>query len=809
MMDFNDPFAPLADDAEPRPSSTTSWKIVLPVPADAPALPSNLVERVGTAQFGCTRWWAYRNADGALLGYTVRYDAIAASPEATKKILPFTFWERAGGTREWRCKSFPAPRPLYGLDRLAARPEAPVLIAEGEKSTDAAAERFASHVAVTSPGGSNSAGSADWSPLAGRHVVIWPDADEAGARYAEDVARHVEKAGAASVRGVNLPTDLPLGWDLADPPPPEVDLDSLLSNARPIRRTAHLPPGFAMKNRGLVWRNPDDDSKPELVIAGRFEVLAETRDGEGTSWGVLLSWRDHDGREHRLSLPRASLAGDGAEARRLLLDGGLYVAPIRACRERLTAFLISVRSDHRVTATSRIGWHGPTFVLPGGSIGPLGSEELLLQGGSAVEHSFRSRGTLEEWQHQVGGYAQGNSRLVLALSMAFAAALLEPCGAESGGVHLNGASSTGKSTALAVAGSVWGGGGPGGYVRSWRATANGLESVALGHCDALLCLDELAQIAPKDAGEAAYMLANGSAKSRSRRDGSARTAARWRVLFLSSGEIGLADKVAEDGRGTRLAAGQQVRIVDLAADAGAGLGLFEELHGFPSADALARHLKQASSAQYGTACQAFLERIAGELNEVKVAASQSVASFIAAHVPADADGQVERVARRFGLIAAAGEIAVTAGILPWSPGEALGAAARCFRDWLDARGGTGPAEIRDGTEKVRGFLLANGQARFLAAWEKNVERVPPIRDLAGFRQRTDAGWDYFITPAAWRDEVCRGFDSRAIAKALADSGMLVVPPTGRHRAGLVTVPEHGRPRLYHIPARFLAEDVND
>ena len=64
-----------------------------------------------------------------------------------------------------------------------------------------------------------------------------------------------------------------------------------------------------------------------------------------------------------------------------------------------------------------------------------------------------------------------------------------------GGIHFRSASSTGKSTALHVAGSVWGGGDATGYVRSWRATANGLEGVALNHCDTLLCLDELSQLA--------------------------------------------------------------------------------------------------------------------------------------------------------------------------------------------------------------------------------------------------------------------------------------------------------------------------
>ena len=167
------------------------------------------------------------------------------------------------------------------------------------------------------------------------------------------------------------------------------------------------------------------------------------------------------------------------------------MTPNRKGRERLTAFLTSVRSPGRVTATSRIGWHKSTFVLPDACIGP-GSERLMLQGSGAVEHAFRRNG---------GAWPSGRRRsramrLATAgssssLSTAFAAALIEPCGAESGGIHLRGVSSTGKSTALAVAGSVWGGGETGGYVRSCGATANGLEGVAMGACDLLLCLDEL------------------------------------------------------------------------------------------------------------------------------------------------------------------------------------------------------------------------------------------------------------------------------------------------------------------------------
>src|SRR6267142_4755852 len=223
-----------------------------------------------------------------------------------------------------------------------------------------------------------------------------------------------------------------------------------------------------------------------------------------------------------------------------------------------------------------------------------------------------------------------HSRLVLALSSAFAAALIEPCNAESGGIHLRGPSSTGKSTALIVAGSVWGGGEPGDYVRSWRATSNGLEGVALAHCDALLCLDELSQVPARDAGEVAYMLGNGSGKSRSSREGLARPAAQWRLLFLSSGEVSLADKIAEEGRSRRATAGQAVRLIDLPADAGAGLGLFEHLNGSESAERFARQIKQASTAHYGTAARAFIKHIVEESDCLRHV-SQFTRDFIADH----------------------------------------------------------------------------------------------------------------------------------------------------------------------------------
>jgi uncharacterized protein (DUF927 family) len=796
-MSSPDPFAPLTTRINSIKEQETNLEPVPITPVPLRASPA----RLRHSQFGePSATWTYKTEGGLVLGHVARFEA----PNG-KQILPRTWCRLADGAEAWRWRAFESPRPLYNLDLLHGRPGDVVLLVEGEKTADAAQQCCPNYVAVTWPGGTNAIRKVDWSPLTERDVIVWPDADEPGRKAARDTAELVLEAGAASVSLVELPDDLPTGWDLADPVPEGVDVYHLLATARPISAATELPSGYAMTARGLVWSEPDDEESPELLLAGPFEIVAETRDRDGSAWGVLLRWKDHDGREHHFALPRSILAGDGADARRVLLDGGLYVAPRRAARERLTAFLTLVHSGARVTATTRIGWHGSAFVLPEESIRGRGGERHILQGVGAGDHALHQKGSLQEWQDHVAAYAVGNSRLVLALSTAFAASLVGPCQAESAGIHLRGASSTGKSTALAMAGSVWGGGEPGGYVRSWRATANGLEGVALGHCDSLLCLDELGELGAADAGEVAYMLANGTGKSRSTRDGSVRKAARWRLLFLSSGEIGLAEKAAELGSGRRLAPGQQVRILDLPADGGVDLGVFEHLQGFPSAELMARQLKTDSANYYGTAARKFLRYIVKDLEGLRTVVSARSKDFIERYVPDEADGQVQRAANRFALIAAAGEIAVEAGVVPWPPGEATKAAGRCFGDWLNSRGGTEAPELREGIEQVRAFLLAHGISRFVPAWEVPLNDAVPTREIAGYRKQEGEGWDYYVTTSAWRKELCAGYNAQSIAAALAERGMLLVQDD-RHRAKAIKIPGHNKVRAYHLRAAFLEAD---
>ena len=99
---------------------------------------------------------------------------------------------------------------------FAEKPDAVVVVAEGEKAADAAQRLLPQYVVTTSSGGSKAAKRADWSPLKGRAILIWPDADKEGYDYACAVAKLARVVGAKSIAIARLPEGLPKGWDAAD-----------------------------------------------------------------------------------------------------------------------------------------------------------------------------------------------------------------------------------------------------------------------------------------------------------------------------------------------------------------------------------------------------------------------------------------------------------------------------------------------------------------------------------------------------------------------------------------------------------------
>lgn len=219
---------PAAGPARPKaPRSAPKWTPVLPVPEDAPAAPDRFARNEGTPK--APKWvdgefvrrWTYLDADGRLLGHVARFewnevDAETGEIKRVKDVVPQTWCANAEtGKSAWRTRSFPVPRPLYGLRELAERPEAPVLIVEGEKSADAARQICRQYVVVTWPGGVEAWRKAALNPLRGRpSVLLWPDADEPGTKGMWEVG-HALLALVPTVK-IILPEGKPDGWDAAD-----------------------------------------------------------------------------------------------------------------------------------------------------------------------------------------------------------------------------------------------------------------------------------------------------------------------------------------------------------------------------------------------------------------------------------------------------------------------------------------------------------------------------------------------------------------------------------------------------------------
>ncbi|WP_439113736.1 DUF927 domain-containing protein [Hydrogenophaga sp.] len=586
---------------------------------------------------------------------------------------------------------------------------------------------------------------------------------------------------------------------------------------------------FSVTDGGVFFQGVDRDGKPTAPewVCSRLDVQARTRDQDGQGWGYLLTFADPVGKPKQWAMPARMLSGDGGEYRAALLGMGLCIAPSPRARNLLTQYIQTRQPAEFATCTDRIGWHGRAFVLPHETIGDE-SERVVFQSESAMENTFRSKGTPEQWAQRIAAPCAGNSRLVFALACAFAGPLMRPAGMESGGFHFRGDSSSGKTTALKVAASVYGG--PS-YLQRWRTTDNALEAIAAQHCDGLLILDELAQVDPKTAGECAYMLANEQSKARATRTGTPRARLSWRLLFLSAGELGLADHMAEGMKRART--GQEVRMADIPADAGQGMGAFENLHDHEGGSNFSRYLTGQAGSVYGATGRAWLQWLTDNADTIKARTRDASNALALQIVPEAAGGQVERVGARFALVGAAGELATAAGLTGWAPGESDRAARECFNAWLAARGGIGNGEAVAMLRQVRRFLEAHGEGRFTwwhrAADDHNTKTL----HRAGFRRmlndrgepiktNSDHATDYgdrmpsamgegvtvefFVLAETFKGEICQGFDPQAVARVLLEHECLT-PDKGRAFDCKARLPGLGNTRCYRITARIFELDL--
>jgi putative DNA primase/helicase len=454
--------------------------------------------------------------------------------------------------------------------------------------------------------------------------------------------------------------------------------------------------------------------------------------------------------------------------------------------------LSGCKPTKRAMNTNKVGWIGGSFILPDRMIGNT-SEEIVLQSSSFEKNGFEQKGTLEEWQENLSKLCIGNSRMIFAISIAFASVLLPLVGEESAGFHFRCGSSRGKTTILRAAKSVWGN--PA-QLPKWRATGNGIEGLATKHNHCLLCLDELGQADPKHIGDSVYMLGNGEGKQRAGRSGAALERQSWNLLFLSTGEISLAATLAKVGQKTM--AGQEVRFIDLPADAGEGLGAFDTVHDYGGGSQFAIAINESSYKYHGTAAQAFIEAIAEDKAKYSQIAEEHINDFLGELNIEGADPQVQRVARKIGLVYAGGMLATDFEITQWPYSDVLDACKTCFEAWLEERGGDVSHEETQILETIKSLLETEGDAKF--------------KKFDGFDRTNSSCWGikadghFWVSTSAFKDALCRGFDTKKVIEVLTDEGYLV---RGSDRPTVTKRSSGGSSRYYKIKETIVSYGFDD
>ncbi len=550
---------------------------------------------------------------------------------------------------------------------------------------------------------------------------------------------------------------------------------------------------FIVNDSGVFHSNLEEGSKEWL--SSRIDVLSQSRNMASKSWGRVLRWSDADGTVHQLAVPAQWLHGDGVELIRCLAAGGLALTRVRKWREKFLEYLQFAEPTARARCVNQLGWHGERYLTPAGVIGD-DNECLIFQDDSMPDTGMEICGSSEEWRQTVSAHARGNSRLMFSIAAALAGPLLNLIGEDSGGFHLVGQSSSGKSRCLQAAASVWGH--PDRYKASWRVTVNGLEGLALSRNDNILILDEMGQCNPADVGEAAYMLANGQGKVRGNTGRFARAIEQWRVMILSSGEISLANHMASDGRAMRV--GQEIRLANIDADAGAGHRVFENIHGHSSASAFADQIKHDCEKAHGMVGQEWVHRLVGNHACLLKDLSDRVSQVVTSMAP-DGGGQVMRVARRFALVAVAGEFASEYGLTGWQSGESTRSATKCFQSWVAKFGSGEDREVQQVLEQVADFFAKHGASRFQVTGCNGPE-IGKIANRAGYAKdvlmsgKKQHQRQYMVSGGVYKDEICKGHEPGFVTKVLIDRGWLVRASDNKGTHNKYIASERRNRRLY-------------
>ncbi|TXI93838.1 MAG: DUF927 domain-containing protein [Neisseriales bacterium] len=399
---------------------------------------------------------------------------------------------------------------------------------------------------------------------------------------------------------------------------------------------------FRLYQHGLyAWiksKNEQDNGQFERI--GNYILPVGKTNLDGISC-LLLEFTDSNSNKIDFMLERGELADYRGLIKRLLNAG--YVMDLYYSRQ-LQTYLNEYQPESNIIATRQTGWINNNYVMPDRIIGDNNSIRYY---GAIANDRFISNGTVQEWREQVAKNCEGYDILELSLYAGFSS-LLMPYVDFGFGLHIHGKSSGGKTTALRVASSIFGN--PKTYISKWNSTHNGMEFYGYNSNHSLCALDEVNEAA-KTTLDSIYMLIDGRGKTRaiSRVGGVEQAKPKtWQTVALSTGEVSIEDLALQYSK--NLKAGESVRMIDI------------EVSYICKDKAHSDLLIENTAKYHGTANIALIEYI--QVNKPDISTMYKNAYSRLINQYKELHSQASRVAKYFALMCVAGDLAITAGIIP-------------------------------------------------------------------------------------------------------------------------------------------------
>jgi len=207
------PYATITDAPTPKKPERT---MLIPA-ADTPPPKMNWLQGKDGEQWGePDEVFIFRQPDSTPLMYEARWNITDKKTGEIKKECRCFSWGKRGNSApaKWECSHHMPPRPLYGLDMLAKMPNKQVVVTEGPRKAFYAQQLLTSLPCIGWAGGAQGWSRTDWSPIAGRNVILWPDADKPGRECMDALAQHL--IGLECTVHILDTTDMPDAWDAAD-----------------------------------------------------------------------------------------------------------------------------------------------------------------------------------------------------------------------------------------------------------------------------------------------------------------------------------------------------------------------------------------------------------------------------------------------------------------------------------------------------------------------------------------------------------------------------------------------------------------